>query len=239
MTYRVEMATHTTQQNPFSNRTFSFLRELQANNNKAWFDEHRSRYENDVREPALSYIEAMAARLRRISPHFTAIAKRAGGSLMRVHRDMRFARDGNRYKTNIGIQFRHERGADVHAPGFYVHVEPGQCFLGAGIWRPEPRALAAIRQEIADRPAAWRRIVAARPFAEKFELSGEQLTRPPRGYSADSPCIDDLRRKDFIALTLVSDAFIRRRDLPAATGELFRKAGPLMRFLCGALDLEY
>ncbi|HMB72867.1 MAG TPA: DUF2461 domain-containing protein [Gammaproteobacteria bacterium] len=233
------MATHTNKQQHFSSRTFTFLKELQANNNKAWFDEHRARYESDVREPALAYIEAMAVSLRRISPHFTAIAKRSGGSLMRVHRDMRFARDGKPYKTNIGIQFRHERGRDVHAPGFYVHVEPGQCFLGAGIWRPESGTLAAIRREIADRPAAWRRAVTARRFTEKFELSGEQLSRPPRGYSSDSPCIDDLRRKDFIALTPVPESFVRRRDLPKASSELFRRATALMRFLCGALDLDY
>ena len=109
----------TAQQHLFSKRTFDWLNELQANNNKAWFEEHRSRYEDDVRAPALAYIEAMAPVLRRISPHFTAIAKKTGGSLMRVHRDMRFAKDGQRYKTNIGIQFRHERGRDVHAPGFY------------------------------------------------------------------------------------------------------------------------
>jgi uncharacterized protein (TIGR02453 family) len=221
-----------------TSRTFAWLEGITANNNKAWFEEHRESYEADVREPTLAYIAAMVPRLRRISKHFTAIAKRSGGSLMRVHRDMRFARDSQPYKTNIGIQFRHERGRDVHAPGFYVHVEPGQCFLGAGIWRPEAGPLRAIRQEIADRPAAWRRVATTR-FRQKFEFSGEQLSRPPKGFPADAPCIDDLRRKDYIALTPVSDAFIRRRDLPAASAELFARTAPLMRFLCGALDLDF
>jgi uncharacterized protein (TIGR02453 family) len=222
----------------FTSRTFDWLSDIRTNNNKAWFDEHREHYETDVREPALAYIEAMIPELRRISKHFVASPKRSGGSLMRVYRDMRFARDAEPYKTNIGIQFRHERGRDVHAPGFYLHVDPGECFLGAGIWRPESSALRAIRQEIADRPAAWRRVATPR-FRDKFEFHGDQLTRPPKGFAADAPCIEDLRRKDYIALTSVSDAFIRRRDLPAASAELFARAAPLMRFLCGALDLDY
>jgi len=223
----------------FSKRTFGWLREIGANNNKVWFDENRERYERDVREPALAYIDSMVAPLRRISPHFTAVAKKSGGSLMRVHRDMRFARDSDPYKTNVGIQFRHERGRDVHAPGFYVHIEPGQCFLGAGLWRPEPAALKAIRTEILDRPDVWRRATTAAKFTEKFQLSGEQLSRPPRGFAADLPCIDAIQRKDFIALSPVSDTFMCRRDLPGATSELFSRVTSLMRFLCAALDLEF
>jgi len=203
-----------------------------------WFTEHREQYEADVREPALAFIESMVPVLRRISKHFTAVAKRSGGSLMRVHRDMRFAKVNEPYKTNIGIQFRHERGRDVHAPGFYVHIEPEDCFLAAGIWRPEPRALRAIRMEIADRPSAWRRVATTR-FNDKFELSGDRLTRPPKGFGSDSPCLEDLKRKDFIAVTQVSKSFIRRRELPAACGELFARTTPLMRFLCGALDLDF
>lgn len=232
------MAKKSTQQKCFSRRTFTWLEQLQSNNNKAWFAQHREQYEADVREPALAFIAAMAPVLRRISKHFSAVAKRSGGSLMRVHRDMRFARDGQPYKTNVGIQFRHERGRDVHAPGFYVHIEPEQCFLAAGIWRPEPRALRAIRMEIADRPSAWRRVATAR-FTDKFELSGDRLSRPPKGFGSDSPCLEDLKRKDFIAVTQVSRTFMRRRDLPAASGELFARTTPLMRFLCGALDLEF
>lgn len=232
------MPPKTAQKRLFTRRTFDWLAGIQANNSKAWFEEHRQAYEADVREPALAYIEAMTPELRRISKHFVALPKRAGGSLMRVHRDMRFARDGQPYKTNIGIQFRHERGRDVHAPGFYVHIEPGQCFLGAGIWRPEPAVLRAIRQEICDRTVAWRR-VSTPQFREKFEFHGQRLQRPPQGFAADAPCIEDLRRKDYIALTEVSDAFIRRRDLPRASAELFARTRPLMRFLCGALDLDF
>ena len=91
---------------------------------------------------------------------------------MRVYRDTRFSRNKTPYKTNIGIQFRHELGKDVHAPGFYVHIEPGRCFLGVGMWHPESGALTAIRDRIVEDQSAWRRARNARKFRERFELSG-------------------------------------------------------------------
>ncbi len=116
---------------------------------------------------------------------------------MRVYRDTRFANDKTPFKTNVGIQFRHELGKDVHAPGFYLHIEPGNCFLGAGIWRPESKVLAAIREFIADNPNGWREAVGARAFKKDWELVGTTLVRPPRGFEPDHPLIVDLKRKDF------------------------------------------
>ena len=71
------------------------------------------------------------------APNFVALPTRVGGSLMRVYRDTRFSKNKLPYKTNIGIQFRHELAKDVHSPGYYVHIEPGNVFLGAGMWRPD------------------------------------------------------------------------------------------------------
>ena len=111
----------------FSKKTIAFLKELSKHNNRDWFNENKQRYEDEVRTPALEFIESMAPALRRISPYFDASAKKVGGSLMRVYRDTRFGEDKTPYKTNIGIHFRHVRAKDVHAPGFYVHIEPTEC----------------------------------------------------------------------------------------------------------------
>jgi uncharacterized protein (TIGR02453 family) len=224
---------------PFSEHTFQFLRKLRRNNNRDWFTRNREAYETHVRTPALAFIDAMAPKLARISEHFVASSKPSGGSLMRVYRDMRFSRDGEPYKTNIGIQFRHVRGRDVHAPGFYVHVEPGGCFLGAGLWRPEPAALRAIRQEIVDRPDAWKKAAGNQRFRAEFELAGDTLQRPPKGFPATAQFIADVQRKDFIALAVVSDEDVRRSDFADHTQQMFRRTAPLMEFLCGALDLEF
>ena len=108
---------------------------------------------------------------------------------MRIYRDTRFAKDKTPYKTNIGIQFRHELGKDVHAPGFYLHIDPDQVFIGAGMWRPHSEPLAKIRDRIGGKQAEWRRVLADKTFRRHFELSGESLTRPAarflEGASAD------------------------------------------------------
>ena len=88
---------------------------------------------------------------------------------MRVHRDIRFSKDKRPYKTNVGIQFRHEAGKDVHAPGFYVHLEPGQCFLAAGLWHPESSALKAIRERIDADAAGFRKAQSGKAFQRDFQ----------------------------------------------------------------------
>jgi uncharacterized protein (TIGR02453 family) len=233
------MPKRTTDEKPLYRReTLRFLRELKTNNERPWFEANRARYEASVLEPSLAFIERMAVKIERLSPHFLAIPKRSGGSLMRVHRDARFARD-TPYKTNIGIQFRHERGKDVHAPGFYVHIEPDGCFLGAGIWRPEPAPLHAIRARIVTEPALWTKVVTNRRFRAELELTGDRLARPPRGFAADAPHVEDLKRKDFIAIANVPTSHVLRADFADGVATTFKAATPLMAFLCRALDLPY
>ena len=115
----------------FEPSIFQFLEQLADHNNRPWFLENKWRYESEVLEPCLALIRAFGTRLKRISPYFVASDRRVGGSLMRVYRDTRFSKGGAPYKTNAGIQFRHEMGRDIHAPGFYVHIAPGECFLAA------------------------------------------------------------------------------------------------------------
>jgi len=223
----------------FDRETLRFLAELARNNDRVWFNANKQRYEDHFVAPALRFIDVLAPAIAKISRHFLAVSKVSGGSLMRIYRDTRFARDKAPYKTNIGIQFRHERGKDVHAPGFYVHIEPGGCFLGAGIWHPEPSALAAIRREIVEQPNLWKRARDGRAFNRHFALGGEQAAKPPRGFPADAPHADDLRRKDFIASCDLADREVVAAGFAARVAERFSSAAPLMAFLCGALDLDF
>lgn len=223
----------------FPRETAKFLAELAENNEREWFKENKHRYESHVLEPALDFINTMEPRIEKISPHFTAIAKRTGGSLMRVYRDTRFSKNKTPYKTNIGIHFRHELGRDVHAPGFYLHVQPKNCFVGTGISRPDSSALAAIRSRIDEKPGVWKRARDSKRFVEQFYLRGEQLKRPPRGYSADHPYIEDLKRKDFIAIAEFPIGRIRSKDLPDEVAARYATAKPLMRFLCAALAIPF
>jgi uncharacterized protein (TIGR02453 family) len=223
----------------FKPATIAFLRELKNNNNRDWFNANKTRYEAQVLDIALNFIQSMHDPLQAIAPHFTAIPKRMGGSLMRVYRDTRFSKNKAPYKTNIGIQFRHEQARDVHSPGFYVHIDPDQVFLGAGMWRPESRALAAIRQRIDGKQGEWLRTRDDKAFRRHFALGGESLSRPPRGFDKAHPLLEDLRRKDFIAVKNLSheDALHPRFQQQVETA--FKAAIPYMRFLCKAVGVPY
>ncbi len=223
----------------FQPTLFQFLEELADNNNRPWFQKNKPRYERDVLEPALAFIRAFAPKLRKISKCFVAADRRVGGSLMRVYRDTRFAKDKTPYKTNVGIQFRHEAGRDVHAPGFYVHIAPGECFLGIGAWRPERSAVVQIRQAIVDRPAVWRRATRSKRFREHFELAGDSLKRPPRDFLADHPLVEDLKRTDFIGLCSLSEQDVLHAGLLDHVATSFMAGRPMMRFLCEALQVPF
>lgn len=223
----------------FPKATTKFLRQLERNNEREWFAEHKPRYESDVLAPALEFIAAMQKPLTKIAPQFEAIPTRSRGSLMRVYRDTRFSKDKRPYKTNIGIQFRHRLGKDVHAPGFYVHIEAKNVFLGVGSWHPHPDALASYRDAIVEKTAAWKKVKQNRAFNSTFNLVGESLKRPPRGYPADHPLIDDLKRKDFIAVQDLPPASIHEADFAARVAAAFKAGSPLMKFLCQAIEVQY
>lgn len=223
----------------FRPETLQFLDQLANNNNRDWFNDNKSRYEEQVLDVALNFIQSMQDPLQKIAPRFTAIPKRMGGSLMRVYRDTRFSKNKTPYKTNIGIQFRHERAKDVHSPGFYVHIDPEQVFLGAGMWRPDPESLAAIRRRIDAKQAEWKRAKADSKFRRHFRLAGESLSRPPRGFDKNHPMIEDIKRKDFIAVKDMQLADATHVRFQQKVETAFAAAEPHMRFLCKAVGVPY
>lgn len=225
----------------FTIETFRFLDALALNNQRAWFEANKERYERDVREPALAFIRAMSAPLARITPHFVAEDKKVGGSLMRVHRDTRFASDKTPYKTNVGIQFRHVGGKDVHAPGFYVHVAPDGCFIGLGLWRPEAPVLQAIRQKIDREQARWKKLVDPKALA-KAGLAmgdGDALKRVPKGYAPDHPLAAELRKTSYILHRDVTADEVMGPRFVALVARRFEAGADHMRFLCEAVGAPF
>jgi uncharacterized protein (TIGR02453 family) len=220
----------------FGPELFAFLADLREHNDREWFAANKERYEAHVLEPALAFIEDFGYRLQEISPHFVADPRRSGGSLFRIHRDTRFSKDKSPYKTNTGMHFRHERAKDAHAPGYYLHLAPGEVFAGGGIWHPDTPALTAIRDAIVRDPDGWR---SASELGDGLELGGESLKRVPSGYDKQHPLAEDLKRKDFFArIELSQDAATAPGFLDDYT-RLCASAAPLMRFLCGALAVAY
>lgn len=223
----------------FEPATVAFLTELSKNNNREWFKANKSRYEEQVLDVALRFIQSMQAPLAELAPHFVAQATRVGGSLMRVYRDTRFSKNKTPYKTNIGIQFRHEQAKDAHAPGYYLHIAPQEAFVGVGMWRPDSDPLRAIRERIVAKPMEWQRCMGDARFKRQFKLGGDVLTRPPRGFDKEHELIDDIKRKSFIAVkTLTVDECLQpqfQRKVEAA----FAAGTPYMQFLCKAVGVPF
>jgi uncharacterized protein (TIGR02453 family) len=226
----------------FSPAVFTFLTELSQHNEKAWWDSNKQRYVEVIREPALDFIQDFGPRLARISPHFTADSRAVGGSLMRPYRDTRFSNDKTPYKTNVGIQFRHDVGKDIHAPGFYVHLEPKACFVGVGMWHPETPVARQIRQAINDDPAGWKKAAKGKAFANVWSIEqdeDETLKRVPRELDQDHPYADDLRMKSFIAGTRVDDQQVTSPGFDSDLAAKFAKAGDFTAFICAAIGLPF
>jgi uncharacterized protein (TIGR02453 family) len=219
----------------FSAETLRFLGDLKRHNNRSWFAENKQRYDDAVKGPALRLIADFAPELARISPHFMATPR----SLYRIHRDTRFSREKIPYKTHLGIHFRHDRARDAHAPGYYLHIEPGTVFAGVGIWHPESSALRLIREGIVEDPASWTRASGARGFTATYELAGDRLKRAPKGFDPEHPLVEDLKWKDYIGVAALDETFVTGGGLVERLAETFAAGTPLMRFLCGALNVPF
>ncbi len=223
----------------FSPATFTFLRQLERNNNREWFHAHKAQYETHLREPFLALIADLQRPVARISAHYQADPRKMGGSLFRIHRDVRFSRNKLPYKTWAGARAFHERRREIHAPSFYLHIEPGASFAGGGIWHPESSTLRQIRTFITDNPGAWKRATRSTTFREHFQFRGERLKRPPRGFDPGHELIEDLKLKNFAAGEPLTDALICSPRLLPSIVATFKRAAPLVDYLCAARELEF
>jgi uncharacterized protein (TIGR02453 family) len=226
--------TTTTEQASFGPELFRFLAELSDHNDRDWFAANKERYEQDLLEPALAFIEDFEPHLRQFAPHLRADARRVGGSLFRIYRDTRFSKDKSPYKTTAGIYFRHEQSKELHAPGFYLHLAPGDVFAGGGIWHPDAKTANAVREAIVRDPDGWREATADVRLGQ-----GEALKRVPSGFDKDHPLAGDLKRKDFAAIETLSEDEATGPDFIERYRRACESMVPLMRFLSRAVGARF
>ncbi|MBV1874583.1 MAG: DUF2461 domain-containing protein [Gammaproteobacteria bacterium] len=226
--------------NGFPTDLIAFLEQLSKNNNREWFAENKQRYRDSIQIPMSNFIMALAPGLDRTANCFIADPRLNGSSMFRIYKDARYSRNKPPFKTNVGCQFRHEAGKNAHAPGFYLHIEPGNSFIGGGIYRPDANALLQIRTAIAENPEKWHQVIHDKEMKKHYgEVSGESLKRPPRGFSAEHQHIEHLKKKTFFVIKpletkqLYSEHFVQQAE------DLFQSASPLMRFLTEAVELPY
>ena len=236
----------------FTPQTLRFLRALGRHNEREWFLAHKTDYERFVKAPALALVADLAAPLKAMSAELVADPRPVGGSLFRIHRDVRFSNDKRPYKTYAGMSFflratrPTARAGDakgtpgrLDAPGLYFHVEPGATFLGGGIWHPQPDTLRRIRDFMVDNPESWKKATRRKAFAAAFSLTGDTLVRPPKGYRPDHPLLDDLKRKDIVASSPLTDDELLSGELLRILTQRYRLMAPLLEWLCLSLDLDF
>lgn len=218
----------------------TFLDELKANNNKQWFQANKPRYQSSVVKPMVGFIESLSPELANISDCFIADARPHGGSMFRIYRDTRFAKDKTPYKEHIACQFRHMAGKDAHAPGYYLHIASNEVLIGGGIWLPPTPVLNKIRNTIMDNPEQWTRIKTHKSFQRLFAgIEGDQLKRPPRGFPKEHVHMEDLKRKSYFVMFRCQPMDVTRPDFLSLVVNVYREMTPFMQFLSFALDLPF
>ncbi len=211
--------------------TIRFLRSLQKNNNKEWFDVHRKEY-----EAARKDMEAFVAKLIEAHGHSdSSIASiKAKDCLFRINRDIRFSKDKSPYKTNFGASINAD-GRKAMTPGYYVHIEPGKSFAGGGLYMPAPEDLRKVRQEIEYHTDEFRKILESKKFRSIYgglDQSPElRLTRVPQGFDKDSPAAPYLVYKSYIAMQELPDDLLTSPSAIKTIATAFATLQPLFVFL--------
>jgi uncharacterized protein (TIGR02453 family) len=223
----------------FSPGFFRFLQELKSHNQRDWFIKNKARYESDVRDPFLHLLADLRHRLSKVSPHFVVDSSPVGGSMMRIHRDVRFSKDKSPYKTSVSAHFWHAHGKEGLTPAFYLHLEPGRSSAGGGLWRPPPEGLQLIRQAIVSRTSQWRKVVSGRSFRMGCGMAGESLKRPPPGFDAAHPFIEDIKRKDFATSVVLENQDLLRQDAVRVVLGALQSSASFVRFVTEALGLTF
>ncbi|RNF85341.1 DUF2461 domain-containing protein [Montanilutibacter psychrotolerans] len=224
----------------FSDASFKFLKGLARNNSREWFHAHKADYDEQVRAPFQRLLTDLQPVLATISPHYRADPRTVGGSLFRIQRDTRFASDKTPYKSWQGARLFHERGRQIEAPSFYLHLQPGGSFIGSGLWHPQPDTLRRMRHFILDNPGSWQAAAHGAKFRKRFELDdSEMLVRMPRGFPDDAAHADDLRRKNYVAWRALDDATMTGPRLLKTLETDLAGIAPFTDYLCAALDLEF
>ena len=217
-----------------TNDTLKFLKELSKNNNKEWFEKNRKRYENAQTE-IKSFIAAWINNYGNKDESIAHLDPKK--CIFRINRDVRFSANKAPYKNNLGAYLT-KGGKNTNLAGFYLHIEPNNCFFGAGNYMPMPDQLAKIRQEIDYNFADFKKIISSKKFKDSFgELSREnKLKRPPKGYEETNEAIDYLKLKGFTVFKKITDEELASKDFVKTITELSTTIKPFIDFLNGAVE---
>jgi uncharacterized protein (TIGR02453 family) len=217
----------------FPTEAIDFFRGLARNNKREWFQPRKQLFEERVKEPMQALVETVNAALMDFAPEYVT---EPGKAIYRIYRDTRFSKDKTPYKTHIAASFHRRVPVNHGDAGYYFAISHKEVAIGGGIYMPEPPALLAIRNHIAEHHAEFRRILRARQVKQLLgELQGEQLSRVPKGFACDHPALDLLRFKRFILYTTLAPDLATEPALYTEIVKRFRAMSPFLKFLTAPL----
>ena len=220
----------------FRPAAFAFFRELQDNNDPAWFKPRKPLYEAEVLTPFRELIVAVGERMGRVGLPLVGDPRRG---IFRIYRDVRFSPDKRLYKTHAGAVLTRSGGR--HDPGvLYIHVAPGESMVAAGFWHPEPALLARLRRAVLGEPDDFLAIVKRLGAAGCPLSSDDQLSRPPRGFEAakDTPVAEYVGWKSFTSHRMLSNAVMQSPALVDRIADFAHTVLPLLEWGWAAADDE-
>jgi uncharacterized protein (TIGR02453 family) len=217
----------------FPSEAIDFFRGLARNNKREWFQPRKQLFEERVKQPMQALVETVNAALMDIAPEYVT---EPGKAIYRIYRDTRFSKDKTPYKTHIAASFHRRVPVNHGDAGYYFAISHKEVAIGGGVYMPEPPALLAIRNHIAEHHQEFRRILRARQVKQLLgELQGEQLSRVPKGFACDHPALDLLRFKRFILYTTLAPDLATTPALYTEIVKRFRAMSPFLKFLTAPL----
>ena len=216
--------------------TLKFLKGLSKNNDRSWFENHRSNYE-DAKQDFENFIQSVLDRYSKKDEDLKEfVAKKC---TFRINRDIRFSKDKSPYKTNFGASMNRGGKKSIFA-GYYFHCEPGKSFVGGGLWMPMPPEMKKVRQEIDYCYDEFKQLLSAKKFKSVYKelYTGEdiRLTKVPQGFEKDNPAAEYLKLKSWLAMKELRDEEITSKDLLKKTTEAFEALQPMIKFLNRAIE---
>lgn len=218
--------------------TLLFLKQLTRNNNKPWFDANRKKYD-EARKDFENFIQSLIDQFGKKDLSIASLT--AKQCLFRINRDIRFSKDKTPYKKNLAASINKGGKKSVLA-GYYFHLEPGNSFIGGGIWMPMPAETQKIRQEIDYCYDEFKKIIVSKKFTSIYpglDMEDEiRLTNVPKGYTRDNPAAEFLKLKSWVAMAPLTDASLTSKELLKKSVDALTAIQPLINFLNRAVGDE-
>jgi uncharacterized protein (TIGR02453 family) len=214
----------------FPKEGLRFFQQLKKNNNREWFTRHKADYERFVKVPMQSLVASLQPEFDAFAPEFDLNPKHA---IFRIYRDVRFSKDKSPYKTHSAAHFVIPgKPKGLEGSGYYLHIEPGEVFIGAGIYIPSSDQLKRIRKGIVEKSSAFLSIIDNKPFRKRFgPLKGEVLRRIPKGFDPDHPMGKYLKLKQFFVGSTFDDSVCGNERFVKLCLQTYRATAPFVDFL--------